>query len=160
MVIEKNKAVYIHYTLKDNDGNTIDSSAGQDPLAYIHGIGTLVPGLEEQLNGKKAGDTFTAIVPPEAGYGTRNEELLRSAPRADFGELGDLEVGLDFYIETPQGPMPATITEISDDEVSFDLNHPLADTTLNFDIEVVSVRDASEDELSHGHIHGPGGHHH
>lgn len=160
MTIEKHKAVTIHYTLKDKDGAVVDSSDGRDPLAYIHGIGNIVVGLEEALEGKAKGDKLDVEVPPSKGYGERVEDLVKSAPKDQFKELEPIQVGTAFHINTPQGPMPATISDIVDDVVFFDLNHPLADKTLYFSVEIMDVRDATSEELDHGHVHGPGGHQH
>ncbi|RAP38821.1 peptidylprolyl isomerase [Candidatus Marinamargulisbacteria bacterium SCGC AAA071-K20] len=160
MIIEKNKAVTVHYTLKNKAGEVVDSSEGQEPLAYIQGIGNIVVGLEKQLEGKKVGDKLDAEVSPEEGYGETNDELIRTLPKEQFGDLGDVKVGLSFYIESPQGHVPATILEVTDKDISFDMNHPLAGNTLFFSVEVIGVRDATEEELEHGHVHGPGGHAH
>ena len=160
MVIEKNKAVTIHYTLKDKEGQVIDSSEGKTPLSYIQGIGNIVVGLEKQLDGKKEGDKLDAKVSPEEGYGLKKDELIRTLPKDQFSDLGDLSIGLNFYIESPQGPVPATIIEITDETISFDMNHSLAGQTLYFSVEVISIREASDEELEHGHVHGPGGHEH
>jgi FKBP-type peptidyl-prolyl cis-trans isomerase SlyD len=160
MNIEKNKAVTVNYTLKDKDGTVVDSSEGKTPLAYIQGIGNIVIGLEKQLEGKKTGDKIDAEVSPEEGYGEKNEDLIRTLPTEQFGDIGDLKVGLDFFIESPQGNVPATVVELTDTEVSFDMNHPLAGKTLYFNVEILDVRDATKEELEHGHVHGPGGHSH
>lgn len=156
MTITDNKAVFMHYTLRDQDGNVLDQSENNQPLAYLHGAGNIIPGLEGQLIGKSAGDKFQAIVNPEEGYGLRQEELIFKAPRENF--QGDqieegMEVELDFGDETAV----ALVTEVGDTEVTLDLNHPLAGQTLFFDVDVVNVRDASLEEISHGHVHGIGG---
>ncbi len=160
MIIEKEKAVFLHYTLKNDKGEVLDSSEGNEPLAYIHGLGNLIFGLEKQLEGKKTGDMFTAVVPPEEGYGKWQESLVRKESREKLNSLGELNVGLRFTVKGPQGPMAAIITELSDTEVTVDLNHPLADSTLHFDVKIEDIRNATAEELEHGHIHGPGGHQH
>lgn len=160
MQISKNKVVTIDYTLTNNEGKVLDSSQGQDPLAYIHGIGNIIPGLEEALEGKQAGDALTVTVEPEKGYGLRNEELTQTVSRELFQGVEELSVGMQFQADGGHGPQVVTITSIEGDDVTIDGNHPLAGATLNFDVSVVGVRDAEEEELSHGHVHGPGGHNH
>lgn len=161
MIIEKNKVVTFHYTLKDDNGEIIDTSSGKDPLAYIQGTGSIVIGLENEMEGKKIGDAFEVSVNPAEGYGEVNNDLIRTLPKEQFKHFGDqLVIGLNIYIESPQGQIPATIVDINDEDVSFDMNHPLAGKKLNFSIEVTDIRDASAEELDHGHVHGPGGHEH
>ncbi len=160
MKISKNNIVEINYTLKDNESNILDSSEGQEPLAYIHGIGNLIPGLENALEGKEKGDKIQTKIKPEDAYGVRDENLLETVSLKQFENQDDVKEGIQFQIETNDGVKMATITNISGDDVSIDMNHPLADIELNFDVEVISIREASEEELSHGHVHGAGGHHH
>jgi len=161
MRIEQNKVAMIHYTLKDKDGNIIDSSEGRDPLAYIQGIGNLIPGLEQELEGKQKGDKFSAVIPPEHAYGKRDESLIRVVPKSGFQGDEEMTIGMQVQIETSEEGMAiATLTKIEGEDVTLDLNHPLADIDLYFDIEVMDIRLAEEDELAHGHVHGPGGHHH
>ena len=160
MQISKNKVVTIDYTLTDEQGNVIDSSKGQQPLAYIHGIGNIIPGLEDALEGKQQGDALNVSVAPDQGYGERNEDLLQVIPRSQFVGVDDLAVGMQFQAEGQNGPQVVTISSIAGDEITIDGNHPLAGVTLNFEVEVVGVREADSEELSHGHVHGEGGHHH
>ncbi len=160
MKIEKNSVVEIHYTLTDDQGETIDSSAGQQPLPYIHGIGALIPGLEKELEGKEAGDKLKVVIGAVEGYGEYNQEQVFEVSKSGFQGDEDLEVGMQVQLDTDSGPAIAMVTEIEGDSVTLDLNHPLAGMELNFDVEVVSVRAASPEELSHGHVHGPGGHQH
>lgn len=161
MKIEKNKVVSMHYKLSDKDGNVIDQSEGRGPLAYIQGIGALIPGLEAELEGKIVGDKFSAVVPPEHGYGNRDEQLIRVVPKSGFQGDEEMTIGMQVQIDTgEQGMAIATLTAIDGEDVTLDLNHPLADMDLYFDIEVMEIRDADESELAHGHVHGPGGHHH
>ena len=159
MQIEKNKVVSIHYTLKDNSGTTLDSSEGRSPLLYIQGIGNLIPGMEEGLEGKIKGDKFIIKVAPEKGYGKRDEKLIQKVPRSAFGGE-NLQKGMQFQAQTQHGATLVTITEVGLENVTVDGNHPLAGVELNFSVEVIDVRNATADELSHGHVHGPGGHHH
>ena len=156
MQVEKNKVVSIHYILKDNDGKTLDSSEGRDPLSYIHGTGNLIAGMEEGLEGKQTGDKVDLKIPPEKAYGKRNNTLIQDVPRSAFG---DQEVKTGMQFNTQEGHT-VTVTKIGLEKVTVDGNHPLAGMDLNFDVEVVKVREASAEELDHGHIHGPDGHHH
>ena len=158
MQIGEKKAVTIHYTLKDDAGEVLDSSDGRDPLTYLHGVGSIVPGLEAALAGKGAGDTVTATLTPEEGYGQRDEEAIRNVPRRKL-PAGKLAVGTQFRMQTEDGIAIGTVMAIRGDYATVDLNHPLAGKTLHFDVTVVEVRDATEEELTHGHVHGPGGHH-
>lgn len=160
MQIAENSAVAFHYTLTSDAGEVIDSSEGREPLAYLHGSGSIVPGLENAMTGRSAGERFTVKVSPEEGYGEHHEGMVQQVPRSAFQGVDQLEVGMQFQARGPQGVMSVTIAAIDGDEVTVDGNHPLAGQNLNFAIEVVSVRAATEEELAHGHIHGPGGHHH
>lgn len=155
MQIAENKVATIHYTLTDNDGQTLDSSSGGDPLAYLHGAGNIIPGLEKALEGKVEGDTVSVTVEPGEGYGERNEDLVQSVPRAAFEGVDNVEAGMQFEAQSPDGNVVrVTVTEVGDDQVTVDANHPLAGQTLNFDVEVAEVREASEEEKGHGHVHG------
>lgn len=156
MNITTNTVVSIHYTLRDNDGTTIDSSEGQDAFAFIQGVHQIVPGLEMQMEGRKAGDKFTAVVPPEMGYGEFDKALLHRVPLEKFGN-NKVEEGMQFQAG---GQGIFTVREVADGQVLVDGNHPLAGVTLNFEVEVLGVREATAEELAHGHVHGPGGHHH
>ena len=153
MLIAQDKVVLIHYTLKNDSGEVLDSSSGGDPLAYIHGQGNIVPGLEKALEGKQAGDTLSVMVAPAEGYGERDDKLLQQVPRRQFGSA-NVKPGMQFHAQTSGGhTRVVTVTRIVGDMVMVDGNHPLAG-------EVTEVREASEEELQHGHVHGPGGHHH
>jgi len=156
MKISKDKVAAIHYTLKDNTGKVLDSSDGKEPLYYLHGSGNLILGMEEGLEGKIKGDKFLLKVSPEKGYGVKDNSLTQKVPRSAFGDQ-KVEKGMQF--QTNQGGV-VTVTEIGLDSITVDANHPLAGVELNFDVEIVDVREASKDELSHGHVHGPDGHHH
>ncbi|MBD14956.1 MAG: peptidylprolyl isomerase [Planctomycetaceae bacterium] len=160
MLIAKNAVVAIDYTLKDDEGEVIDTSAGHQPLAYLHGVGGIIPGLERELEGKQVGDSLQVTVAPTDAYGERNEELEQKVPREQFEGAEQLELGMQFQVETENGPTVVTVIEIDDDEVTIDGNHPMAGTVLHFDVTVRDVREATEDELSHGYVHGPGGHEH
>jgi FKBP-type peptidyl-prolyl cis-trans isomerase SlyD len=160
MQIGERTVATFHYTLTNASGQVIDSSADRAPLAYLHGAGNIVPGLEKEMAGRQPGDVFKVVVSPEEGYGMPNPMMIQVVPREAFQGVETLEVGMEFQAQTPQGPMSVAIAKIDGDEVTVDGNHPLAGQTLHFDIEVTEVRDASLEELTHGHVHGPGGHHH
>ncbi|WP_234733685.1 FKBP-type peptidyl-prolyl cis-trans isomerase [Tellurirhabdus bombi] len=156
MQITKHKVAAIHYTLRDNSGKILDSSAGREPLYYLHGEGNLIPGMEEGLEGKEPGDHFQLNVSPEKGYGERDPEQIQEVPMSAFGGQ-KVEVGMQFHANHGQ---VVTVTSVAGDAVTIDANHPLAGQELNFDVEVVEVRDATADEVAHGHVHGPGGANH
>ena len=156
MIVAANKVVKMHYSVLDNDGNTIDNSFGGEPLIFIVGTGYLISGLENALQGKQAGDTLSVKVEPEEGYGERHDHLMQAVPKSMFEGM-DVEVGMSFRATTPEGEQSVIIIETSDDEVVVDGNHPLAGIPLTFDVEVVDVRDATAEELEHGHAHTPGG---
>jgi len=155
--ITANKVASIHYTLKNDEGQILDSSEGQEPLAYLHGAQNLVPGLEKQLEGKTVGDKFSAVVEPEEAYGETDPSLIQELPRTMFGGVDTIEVGMEFHAETQNGRQVVEVIEVEEDTVTINGNHPLAGARLNFDIEVTDIRDATEEELSHGHVHAPGG---
>lgn len=158
--IAKNKVVKIHYVLRDDTGETLDES-GEEPLEYLHGAQNIVPGLEKQLEGKAVGDKLTAVVPPEEGYGPRHKVKAQAIPRSKFPPDAELEKGMGFTMRGDDGrAIPVWITKIQGPTVYVDPNHPLAGATLHFEVEVLEVRDANEEEVAHGHPHGPDGHHH
>ena len=160
MHIEKNRVVTLHYTLRDEQGNVIESSTGRAPLSYLHGKGNIIPGLELALAGKAAGDKVEVTVAPEQGYGPRDERLVQVVPRNRFGGGEALAAGMQVRSSGPQGPRLVTVVKVERDFVTVDGNHPLAGRTLRFSVEVEEVRKATHEEVSHGHVHGPGGHHH
>jgi FKBP-type peptidyl-prolyl cis-trans isomerase SlyD len=161
MQIAQDKVVLIHYTLTDDGGKVLDSSSGGDPLAYLHGQGNIIPGLEKALEGKQAGDKLNVRVEPAEGYGVRDDSLVQQVPRRAFGSVSKVEPGMQFHAQSAQGQMRVvTVTHVQGDMVTVDGNHPLAGEVLVFDVEVAEVRDATGEELEHGHVHGPGGHHH
>ncbi|MFD2632662.1 FKBP-type peptidyl-prolyl cis-trans isomerase [Idiomarina piscisalsi] len=153
--IAQNKVVAIHYTVKTEDGQTLDQSKEGNPLSFIHGRGMLIPGLENALESKATGDSFTAEVKPEEAYGERHDGLIQTVPRNLFGD-NEVQPGMQFRASTDQGEQSVVIVDVKDDEVTVDGNHPLAGVNLNFDVEVVEVRDATEQELEHGHVHADG----
>jgi FKBP-type peptidyl-prolyl cis-trans isomerase SlyD len=158
--IGKNRVVTLNYTLRDEQGTVIDSSTGRAPLSYLHGKGNIIPGLEEALDGRAAGDKLEVTVAPERAYGPRDERLVQIVPRARFGEVESLQPGMQVRASSPQGPRIVTVVRVDPDFVTVDGNHPLAGRTLHFTVEIAEVRKASHEEVSHGHVHGPGGHHH
>ena len=160
MNVADNHVVSIHYTLTGDDGVVIDSSRGREPLAYLHGAGNIVPGLEKKLTGRAPGDKLDVVVAPEEGYGVRHEGLVQTLPRTAFHGVDTIEPGMQFTAQGNRGPLEVTVTKVDADNVTIDGNHPLAGQALNFAVEIVDVREASKEELSHGHVHGAGGHHH
>ena len=160
MQIKTNAVVSIHYTLTDKSGEVLDTSDGQEPLAYLHGRGNLISGLEKELEGKEEGDKLNVTIPPEDAYGIRDEQLVRKVSRSSFKDIQELQPGMQFQSQSDNGVEIFTITKIEGNEVTIDGNHALADVALTFDVEVTEIREATEEELAHGHVHGPGGHHH
>jgi len=156
MQIAQNKVVSIAYTLTDPEGTVIDKASDAEPLAFIQGIGNIIPGLESALEGKAAGDSIQVTIEPKDAYGERDDRLTQVLNKEMFSGVDSVEAGMQFHAQTDQGLSIVTVTDVSGDEVTIDGNHPLAGVTLNFDVNVVDVRDATEDELEHGHVHGAG----
>jgi FKBP-type peptidyl-prolyl cis-trans isomerase SlyD len=160
MQVVQDSVVSIHYTLTSDSGDVIDSSSGNDPLVYIQGHGNLIPGLERELAGKQAGDKLNVRIAPADAYGELDDSLIQEVPRTAFGGAPEIQVGMQFQAQSNHGPHTVTITKVAGDMITVDGNHPLAGQHLNFAVEITAVRDATQEELSHGHVHGPGGHHH
>jgi len=160
MQIAPNSVVAFHYTLTNDQGEVLDSSEGREPLSYLQGKGNIIPGLERQLEGHKAGDKVNVRVEPAEGYGEVQPQLVQEVPRASFQGVENVEPGMQFQAQTEGGPLLVTVTKVEGDTVTVDGNHPLAGQPLNFDVAIDSVREASEEELEHGHVHGPEGHEH
>jgi FKBP-type peptidyl-prolyl cis-trans isomerase SlyD len=161
MLIALNKAVSIDYTLTNDAGEVIDSSAGGAPLVYLHGAGNIIAGLEKALLGKQVGDELDVTVEPEDAYGEYSAELVATLNRSMFEGVDEMEVGMQFHASGPDGSMQiVTVRELEGDDVIVDGNHPLAGQRLSFKVKVVDIRDASDEEVAHGHVHGEGGHHH
>lgn len=155
------KVVTLDFTLTDDDGDELDTTAGDVPLAYLHGADNLVPGLERALLGKKVGDKLTVDLTPDEGYGDRDAPGPEPVPREAFPDDVELAEGAELVVEAENGDaVPAWVVDVSEDEVLIDFNHPLAGMNLHFDLEVVAIRDATEEELRHGHPHGPDGYEH
>ncbi len=159
MQVADNMAVSIHYTLINDEGEVLDSSQDDEALVYLHGEGNIISGLEQALNGKAVGDKFNVRLDAKDAYGEFIEERVQVIPRAMFEGIDELEVGMQFQADVSDGPGIVTIIKIEGDEVTIDGNHPLAGVPLTFDVEVVAIRAATEEELEHGHIHGAGCHH-
>lgn len=159
MTIEDKKVVTLEYKVTDTAGEVIDSSEGTEPLIYLHGAQNIVPGLENALAGKVIGDAFEVTVTAADAYGEFNEDMKQQVPASAFEGVDKVEPGMEFHADTPQGPMPIMVTAVEGDMVTVDANHPLAGKDLIFDVKVTDIREASEDELEHGHIHGPGCNH-
>jgi FKBP-type peptidyl-prolyl cis-trans isomerase SlyD len=161
ILVGKDTVVTFHYTLKNKDGEVLDTSEGSAPLVYLHGYSQIVPGLEDALVGKTSGVSLQVTVNPAEGYGERRDEMVITLPRTQGNLPEDIEV--DFIVElvSPEGDeLPARVVKLTETEITLDANHPLAGETLFFDIQLTDVRVATAEELSHGHVHGPGGHQH
>lgn len=154
MQIADNCVVSIHYKLTGDDGQVIDSSEGQAPLAYLHGHQGIIPGLEKELTGKSAGDQMTVVVTPEEGYGELNPDLIQQVPHEAFQGVEKIEPGMQFEVRGENGAgQVVVVRDVSEEGVTIDGNHPLAGQQLNFDVTIDSVRAGTEEELSHGHVH-------
>jgi FKBP-type peptidyl-prolyl cis-trans isomerase SlyD len=162
MKIEDKKVVSFHYTLTSEEGETLDSSRERgEPMLYLHGANNIIPGLEKALAGHEAGDTFEVTVPPEEAYGERREANVQRLALKKLGlQAKKLQPGMILNLQTQQGPAQVTVLKVGRFNVDVDANHPLSGQPLNFDVEIVAVRDASDEEAEHGHAHGPGGHEH
>ena len=160
MQIAQNSVVAFHYTLTNDAGEVLDSSEGREPLTYLHGAGNIIPGLEKELEGRVAGDKLNVKVSPEEGYGEVQEQLLQEVPRDAFQGVESIEPGMVFTAQTQGGPVQLMVTGVEEDDITVDPNHPLAGKVLHFSGTVNEVREPTQEELDHGHVHGPGGHHH
>jgi FKBP-type peptidyl-prolyl cis-trans isomerase SlyD len=159
MKIEKDRAVRFHYTVGEVGQPATESSNGGEPLAILIGHGNIIPGLEKAMEGREAGETFSVDVPAADAYGERKEGLTQRIPKKHFGNQ-KLEPGMQVVLQTNFGPRAVTIEKVGLTAVDVDINHPMAGKDLHFDIEIVDVREASQEEIAHGHVHGDGGHHH
>jgi FKBP-type peptidyl-prolyl cis-trans isomerase SlyD len=160
MSIKQDSVVTLHYTLTDDAGAVLDSSREGKPLSYLHGHGNLIPGLERELQGKSPGDKLNVKVAAADGYGGYDRQLVQEVPRKALRGVSNVKVGMRLSAQTEQGRQAVTVTQVSGDSVTLDGNHPLAGKDLNFDVEITQVREATPEELSHGHVHGAEGHHH
>ena len=154
MNIGKKSVVTFHYTLTNSNGEELDSSTGREPMKYLHGVGNIVPGLEKEMEGKSFGDTLKVEVQPEEGYGEVNPQKIQKVPHSAFKDVPEIKPGMQFQAQGPDGETQhITVKEVTGDEVIVDGNHPLAGQVLHFDVTIEDVREASEEELSHGHAH-------
>lgn len=159
MQIQADKVVTFHYSVRDAESTFSESSEGKEPMTYLHGHNNVVPGLEAEMAGKEVGAKFTATVPPELAYGVANPDARVRVPIKHLVRPGKLAPGQMVAVNTREGPRQARVVKVGHFNVDLDLNHPLAGKTLVFDIEILDIRDASPEELDHGHAHGPGGAH-
>ena len=157
MPIEDRKVVNFHYTLTNDSGEQIESSREGDPMAYLHGYRNIIPGLENAMAGREKGDEFQVTVEPAEAYGERNPNSVQRISAKHFPDVRRLSPGQMVSLQTKQGPIQATIVKVGRFNVDVDANHPLAGQTLTFDVEITDVRDATQEEIDHGHVHGPGG---
>lgn len=156
----KNRVVTFHYTLTDSEGTELDSSRSGDPLGYLEGSGNIIPGLETELKKLRVGEKKKVTVAAKDAYGEKNADMVMEVPRTQFPADVDIKVGDRFRTSDDQYAPVFMVMKITESHVTIDGNHPLAGKELTFDVEITEIRDASEEELSHGHVHGPGGHHH
>ena len=161
MTIALHKVVTFHYEVCDSANNeVIDSSNDSDPMTYLHGARNIIPGLEQALEGKNVGDKIDVVIEPADAYGERHEDRIQQVPLQAFDSMEKVEAGMSVSASTDSGPITLLVTEVGDEFVTVDANHPLAGKSLKFSVSVESIRDASEEEIEHGHVHGPGGHDH
>lgn len=160
MQISKNSVVTLNYTLKNDQGETLDESQDNSFL-YMHGAGGILPGLESQLEGKAVGDEISAHLEPADGYGEIDNSMVQVVPRDMFDKDHPIDIGVQFHAENPEGDMlTVTVSKIDGDDITIDGNHPLAGMALNFEVKIADIREATAEEIEHGHAHGPDGHHH
>ncbi len=160
MKVAKDLVVSLAYQVRTEDGVLVDESPANAPLDYLHGHGSLISGLEKALENHEAGDKFDVNIPANDAYGQYDDNLVQRVPKDVFVGVDELQVGMRFLAETDQGPVPVEITEVGDDHVVVDGNHMLAGQNLSFNVEVIAIREATEEELAHGHVHGANGHDH
>jgi FKBP-type peptidyl-prolyl cis-trans isomerase SlyD len=153
MLISENKVVSIDYTLKNDKGEVLDTSSGRSPLSYIQGKGHIIPGLEKACEGKTTGDSFNVSIEPKEAYGEYSEEMVITLPKSKFDNQTDIKVGMQFQAQTEMGVQVFSVLAVEENDVKLDGNHPLAGATLHFDVKVTDVREATAEELSHGHVH-------
>ncbi|AOM42036.1 peptidylprolyl isomerase [Xenorhabdus hominickii] len=157
MKVAKDLVVSLAYQVRTEDGVLVDESTVSAPLDYLHGRGSLISGLEKALEGREAGERFDVSVESNDAYGQYDDNLVQRVPKDVFVGVDEVQVGMRFLADTDQGPIPVEITEVDGDEVVVDANHMLAGQNLKFNVEIVAIREATEEELSHGHVHGQGG---
>lgn len=160
MIAEKDKVVTFHYTLKSAEGEQMETSRDKIPMVYLHGANNIIAGLEKAMEGHAVNDEFSVTVEPEDAYGVRNENNVQRLPMKRLKGIGKVSVGQVLNLQTNKGQVQVTVLKVGRFNVDVDGNHPLAGKQLTFDVEITEIRDASEEELQHGHVHGPGGHQH
>ncbi|MDA1353810.1 MAG: peptidylprolyl isomerase [bacterium] len=161
MTAAANKVVVLDYKLTNDEGEVLDQSEGRGPLSYLHGHGNIIPGLEREVEGKNVGESFQVTVLPTDGYGEYDANMISEVPKTEFGDrVDEITEGMQLQIQTEEGLMLVQVEEIKDDAITLNGNHPLAGINLHFDITIVEVREATAEEIEHGHVHGEGGHHH
>jgi FKBP-type peptidyl-prolyl cis-trans isomerase SlyD len=160
MIAEKDMVVSFHYTLKNADDVQLETSREQDPMSYLHGANNIIVGLEKAMEGHEVGDEFVVTVEPEEAYGVRNENNVQRVPLKRLKGVGKIAPGQILNLQTNKGPVQVTVLKVGRFNVDVDGNHPLAGKQLTFDVEVTGIREATEEELQHRHVHGPGGHQH
>src|SRR5690606_22418831 len=160
MPIEKNQVVLFHYIVRDEQGNEVENSRGGEPNAYLHGHGGIIRVLEDALEGRESGDTFIVTVSPDKAYGARKPDAIQRIPIKQLMTAKLWQPGMIVQVQTEHGPRHVLVAKVGHMFADVDTNHPMAGKTLTFDIEIIEVRAAEADEIAHGHVHGPGGHHH
>ena len=160
MIAEKDKVVTFHYTLTNAAGKEMESSRESDPMSYLHGANNIISGLEKAMEGHAIKDKFSATLEPEEAYGVRNEKNVQRVPLKRLKGIGKISVGQVLNLKTTNGQVQVTVLKVGRFNVDVDGNHPLAGVQLTFDVEITEIREASEEETKHGHVHGPGGHQH
>lgn len=160
MLIGNNSVVSFHYELTNNAGEVLDASPDDQPLTYLHGAGNIIRGLENEMAGKAVGAEFKVTVQPEDGYGVHQPQLIQEVPKSAFPDPDGLQLGMRFSAQSDQGTMSVVISQVGPDTVTVDANHPLAGEVLHFAVRIADIRDATREELDHGHVHGPGHAHH
>ena len=160
MELSDNMVASVHYTGTLQDESVFDSSEGNDPLAFLVGHQQMIPGFEQEMQGAKVGERRTFTLTPDRAYGERDESGIVQLPQSQFPPDAELEVGMMLVAQVTEGPLPFRILTIGEENITVDFNHELAGHDLTFSVEVVELRDATEEELAHGHVHGPDGHQH
>lgn len=160
MIVAVNKVVSFHYILKNASDEELENNREGEPMSYLHGAGNVIRGLEQAMAGRAAGERFTVTVQPEDAYGTRTDANIQRIPLKRLGKIPRPRAGQILMLQTNQGPVQVRVVKVGRFNIDVDANHPLSGQVLTFDVEIASVRDASEEEISHGHAHGPGGHEH
>ena len=160
MIVDKNKVVSFHYTLKNAAAEQMETSREKDPMSYLHGANNIIVGLEKAMEGHSIEDEFVVTVEPEEGYGIRNEKNVQRVPLKRLNGIGKISAGQVLNLQTNKGQVQVTVLKVGRFNVDVDGNHPLAGEQLTFEVEVMDIRDATEEELEHRHVHGPGGHQH